>query len=436
MNFIAICLHSLDMRDFHSHMRNTPFLDQMREKSIFIPMGRGQGHHRHDSLNAEMTGIWTARFSDARLTENGYSYCKDKSGTFPKTVIENLQETGYDIYTCIGVDMENKLGSFAVSNNSNCTMRNFWMSDQPDRLAQFNCPNKMNMGEWLTRIRESNKFYAHIFLRGTHRPWLNGDELIALDGKRGSILEKMARKISGKQNKHTAQERIAAARRLALEEPSELAYLRRCGLERTDQDLAQIFEVTKHIKDVTYIIYSNHGEVFDHFRHHLSHPVAHRKKTNLDFIVGTSHGTFPYEVLYANMQMWIIPETAPKVMAGVGRSIDFTPTILSLAGVTHESLDGESMLPHFASGVFPERDRYAEVPLRTGCISMVRKDGYKFISVEPCKTSIQEHSLAVFDLKTDPYEYVNLINTPQGQEVLNWAIKKHRSLREQAPSSV
>ena len=27
MSFIAICLHCLDMRDFHSHMRDTPFLD-------------------------------------------------------------------------------------------------------------------------------------------------------------------------------------------------------------------------------------------------------------------------------------------------------------------------------------------------------------------------------------------------------------------------
>jgi len=42
-----------------------------------------------------------------------------------------------------------------------------------------------------------------------------------------------------------------------------------------------------------------------------------------------------------------------------------------------------------------------------------------------------EHRLSVFDLKNDPYEYVDLIDTPRGQEVLDWAIEKHQSLREE-----
>ena len=43
MNFIAICLHCLDMRDFHSQMRETPFLDRLRGESVFVPMGRRAG---------------------------------------------------------------------------------------------------------------------------------------------------------------------------------------------------------------------------------------------------------------------------------------------------------------------------------------------------------------------------------------------------------
>ena len=62
MRFVAICLHSLDMRDFHSELRDTPFLDRLRGESVFIPAGRAQGHHQLDSLNAELTGIWTARY--------------------------------------------------------------------------------------------------------------------------------------------------------------------------------------------------------------------------------------------------------------------------------------------------------------------------------------------------------------------------------------
>ena len=59
---------------------------------------------------------------------------------------------------------------------------------------------------------------------------------------------------------------------------------------------------------------------------------------------------------------------------------------------------------------------------------MIRKNGYKLISMYAKWRP--EHRLAVFDLKTDPYEYVNLIDTPEGQEVLDWAIQKHKSLRE------
>jgi hypothetical protein len=44
------------MRDFHSYLRDTPFLDSLRSNAVFIPLGRAQGHHSDDSLNAEMTG--------------------------------------------------------------------------------------------------------------------------------------------------------------------------------------------------------------------------------------------------------------------------------------------------------------------------------------------------------------------------------------------
>ncbi len=155
----------------------------------------------------------------------------------------------------------------------------------------------------------------------------------------------------------------------------------------------------------------------------------------MKMVEGTSHGNFPYEVLYANMQMWKIPGQSPRVMKGIGRSIDIAPTVLDLVGVEHK-MDGESMLTPFSKGVFAERDRYAESPLGGGCLSMVRKDGYKFLSTgvldgEDNAYALRGHSdhrLAVFDLTSDPNEYVNLIETPQGQEVLQWAISRHREL--------
>jgi arylsulfatase A-like enzyme len=203
-----------------------------------------------------------------------------------------------------------------------------------------------------------------------------------------------------------------------------------------DRIVKEIFEKTKALDNVSYIIYSNHGEVFDHFRY--NQPYTNTINNGLRMIEGTSHGNTPYEVLYANMQIWIIPNYTSRVMRGLGRSIDYTPTVLDLAGITPASMDGESMLGHFSEGVFPARDRYAETPMQGGCVSMFRKNGFKFIAIGNdakakdhfCTSRcFENHRMAVFDLNIDPYEYVNLIETKQGQEVFEWAISRHRELK-------
>jgi hypothetical protein len=419
MNFIVVCLHCLDMRDFHSHMRDTPFLDRLREESIFIPTGRAQGHNQEDSLNAELTGIWTARCSDSRLTEEGFR--RGTSYRLPHTALEILGDAGFEVVTRLA--QWNDLGTHAVAGG----MRKLWLRDEPERLAQFASPRPMNLDAWLEELRRSRRFYAHVFLRDTHRPWGDVPGLYALVGETPP-------------EDWDWPNDASCARRAALQQPDAFAALRRRGLAEADRKLERIFEATADLPDVAYLVYSNHGEVFDHFRYHLPHP-----DDGDGMIRGTSHGPFPYEVLYANMQMWVIPGERPRLMRGIGRSIDIAPTILDLAGVDWPGLDGESMLPHFRAGGFPDRDRYAESPA-AGCISMVRSDGSKLISTgprrpdaDPPRHAPDHHRLAVFDLRSDPDEYVNLIDTPHGQEMLRWAVDRHRELeasRVRAASAV
>jgi hypothetical protein len=415
VNFVVICLHCLDTRDFHSHLRDTPFLDRLRSESIFIPTGRAQGHNQDDSLNAELTGTWTARFCDSRLTKEGFRSAKHC--WLPETVLETLRAAGFDIVTRIAQ------GTHAVGGG----MREQWLRDEPERLAQFASPRPMGLDEWLEELRRSQRFYAHVVLRQTHRPWGDVAGLFALVGEtppdRGEGYPRDA----------------SCARRAALEHPDAFAALRRRGLSEASRTVEAIFKATSELDDVTYLVYSNHGEVFDHFRYHLPHP-----DDGDGMIRGTSHGPYPYEVLYANTQMWVIPGQPPRVMHGIGRSIDIAPTILDLAEAGRSGLDGESMLGHFRSGRFPDRDRYAE-SANGGCVSMVRSDGWKLISTglardaEPPRQAPDYHRLAVFDLRSDPDEYVNLADTPAGQEVLGWAVERHRELernRVPVPSSV
>ena len=410
VRLIAICLHCLDMRDFHSHLRDTPFLDRLRAESIFVPTGRAQGHHQGDSLNAELTGIWTARYCDSTLGPDGFR--RGSRAWLPETVIEMLEEAGFDPVTRLAQDGHDLLGTHAVGGG----MRNLWLADQPERMDQFASPRPMDLDHWLQEVRRSPDCYAHVFLRQTHRPWGDPAGLYRLVGE-------------------TAPEEgwgypgdASCARRAALEQPSAFAALRRRGLAKADRVVQRIFEATRDLDDVTYLVYSNHGEVFDHFRYHLPHPDREG-----GMIVGTSHGPYPYEVLYANMQMWLIPGQEPRVMQGIGRSIDIAPTLLELAGVERPGLDGASMLPNFASGRFPGRDRYAENQIG-GCVSMVRADGWKFISTgiassrHPPVHAPEFHRLAVFDLRSDPHEQVNLEDTRQGREVLDWALARHHEL--------
>jgi arylsulfatase A-like enzyme len=428
MRFIAICLHCLDMRDFHSNLRDTPFLDELRTRSIFIPMGRGQGHHQGDSLNAEMTGRWTASFCNSVLDESGYT--GPTQGRFPKTLLEYLWEAGHQLVTSIGLAHGD--GSWAARP----TMENLWLRDEPQRLGQFNHPKEMSSKEWLENVKASaaHDFYAHIFLRETHRPWGQEKELFSLTGPAASA-GRWWRKRRGRPSFWPYD--AYCARRLALEKPDQFAALRRRALARADRMVARIFEETRQLEDVVYLVYSNHGEVFDHFRYNL--PFASSRVQGLRMVEGTSHGNFPYEVLYANMQMWVIPGLSARVMRGIGRSIDIPPTVLELAGIAVQGLHGESMLPHFSAGAFPDRDRYAETPNSGGCLSMVRADGLKLISMgrkgheedtDFAQRGFRHHALAVIDLTSDPYEYVNLIDTAQGREALAWAVRRHRELKE------
>lgn len=413
MNFLVICLHCLDMRDFHSEMRATPFLDVLRTRSVFIPMGRAQGHNQHDSLNPEMTGRWSARYCDSTLDEGGYH--RPRNYWYPKTLPEYLQGAGYDIIPCIRGPARENMGTAALNG-----LRKRWLAGEPHRMSVFEDGQPGSVSELLERMHQARRFYAHVFVRDTHRPWHQPEGL-------GALL--------GKGTPSGWPEDAFCARKAALDCPDEFAALRRRGLARADSVVRTLVEGTSDIDNMVYLIYSNHGEVFDHYRYTLPY-----LNDGSCMVEGTSHGPYPYEALYSNMQMWMIPGQPPGVIRGIGRTIDIPATVLDLAGVEQPPMDGQSMLSSFNRGRFATRSRFAETGVG-GALSMVREDGLKLVSTGLLDGNRAvdnvygpaHHRLAVFDLEADPREYVNLIDTALGREVLSWAIANHASLKEEAP---
>ena len=112
-------------------------------------------------------------------------------------------------------------------------------------------------GVALDQLKRSGRFFAHVFLRQTHRPW---DDVAGLFGLVGDA-QRWRRRVSPR----------CVRRRAALEQPDAFAAHRR-GLAKADRAVQRIFDATRELPDVTYLVYSNHGEVFDHFRYHVPHP--------------------------------------------------------------------------------------------------------------------------------------------------------------------
>ena len=405
MNFVTVCLHCLDMRDFNSCLRKTPFLDSLRKKSIFIPMGRGHGHNQYDAILAELTGVWTQRYTNSEVSRKGFK--EPDKFNLPKTLWERLEENGYTVNTTM-----NRVSKMGLGGNGGLT-RVLEGDPNKERVNHFFNQGGHSLENYIKEAKESKgPFYSYFVIRNTHSPWDQEEELIKLSGL-------------GKKEVHKdfkGNRVIWAARRGSSDVKQKFIEPRLEGLARTDKLLSEIFEGFSDCEDTAFVVYSNHGEMFDHYQG--VQDIIQPDETKSPY--GTTHGpSFPYEPLHANMQMWIIPGKEPQIMSGIGRSIDYTPTILDLADIEHEALDGESMLPYFEKNEFPQRDRYAEAKLAAG---YVREDNMKVIF----NGGFRGHQgrACVFDLTQDPWEYHDIADSPKGQQVIDWAIDRHNSLKQ------
>jgi len=128
----------------------------------------------------------------------------------------------------------------------------------------------------------------------------------------------------------------------------------------------------------------------------------------------------------------------PKLVRDPGRraeqmvlNIDLAPTLLDLAGVPLPNyFQGQSVKPILASAHSPGREawlyeHFPVFPIPIPGISAVRTRRYKYIEYQ---NNLRPTEL--FDLRLDPKEKTNIIDTPAGEQILENIEKKMEHLKK------
>jgi N-acetylglucosamine-6-sulfatase len=112
----------------------------------------------------------------------------------------------------------------------------------------------------------------------------------------------------------------------------------------------------------------------------------------------------------------------PRLIQDPGRrarqmvlNIDLAPTLLELAGIVPPAaLQGQSLVPIFETAATPGRtawlyEHFPVFPIPIPGITAIRTERYKYVEYQKGLRPTE-----LFDLKEDPREKINLIQTPQG----------------------
>jgi choline-sulfatase len=160
-----------------------------------------------------------------------------------------------------------------------------------------------------------------------------------------------------------------------------------------DRQIGRIVDALKRegaLDNTLLIVTADHGESLG----------EHGEKTHAIFVYdATVH--VPLIVRYPSM-------LKPRVYDGPIRSVDITPTVLDILGLTGSGMDGRSMLaPLSGKEPPPKVAQYSESLLSEVGFGMaplfsIREDGYKFIRAPKPE---------LYDLRNDPHEMNNLVTT-------------------------
>lgn len=409
MNLVTICLHSLAFVDWSSSLVVAPHLRAFLREATYFPNALAQSTNVVNTWPVEHSGCSYARCVQALSVEDGLPPRVDipDQGRFmrlPPVLAERLVAGGYAVAT---------------------HMRGYYRTFLNDALGAGDVrrldkvlSNDVSFDDALVRLTDraagSAPAAALFQLPQTHRPWgMEGHPWFRI-----RMMELEGRELPPSDD-------VAGARWSAIHEPDALAYARRLGLAYADRAVGRILGAIDSAgarERTVVVIYSNHGEVFDHFRN------THRLKSTC-----VSHGdVMAYDPLEHTFQAWRVPGLAPACLGHRVRVIDIVPTIVDLLGLSSSPVDGRSVRPLWEDPAAEAMDARESLCLSPHAYSF-RSGRYKLYA---CDNDESYHRRALFDTSWDRAERHDLWASPShGGVIESMSIRLAEILRGRAALS-
>jgi arylsulfatase A-like enzyme len=139
-----------------------------------------------------------------------------------------------------------------------------------------------------------------------------------------------------------------------------------------------------------------------------------------------AYGAYCYDYTLRTLTYFVFPNLPSREISQQVRTIDFMPTLLDYLEIPNDpnysEMDGVSLLPLIRGESIPELNIFSETgnplqekaPPKIPNVKSIRNSNWKLIFNE------YDNSKELYDLKTDPHEENNLINTEKEIEENLW----------------
>ena len=383
---VSICLHSLSWIDWTSDLALSSYLKNLCSKGVYFPNALAQSTNVINSFPVEYSGCCYHKAVNDYSVQQGLLpqiniHDEDQFMQLPDLIFDRLDDAGYEWKTCMEGHFTSLMPQVLETNSV------FRFNKILDKNIQLD--DSIAFIETWGEDKLPKAMMYQIF--DTHRPWgLKNHPYFRVKAMEAFDLDEVP------------SDDAMGARWAAINEPDNLAFIRRLGLGYATLQVEKIMKALEKsgvLEHTIVLIYSNHGEVFDHFRP--------SKKLKLSCV---SHGdVMMFDALEHTFQIWLIPGQKPVLLPHRVRVIDIAPTIIDMLHLpeitTRDGRSVKSIISNPSSESINQRESFCLSPKAYS----FRSDSMK---IYHCNNDESYYKNALFDTAWDRAERINLIDSP------------------------